>query len=548
MKSKIFPSIVLGVAMSFTSCNDFLDMTPTDGPSDKIVWSKPEYAELAINNFYHYINYFGAFNNGQCVAGMTDALTDIFKYGSTTYNAYMYVPNELAYGGSVLSANYVAAYLGNWSTVYEYVRRVNEGIFNLKKYSTFDEATSNRLLAEMRFFRGMLYFDLVKRYKEVIIYNEDLSQIQKDKALSTEAAGWDFVQQDLEFAAANLPISLVPNGRLTSGAAYGLLSRSMLYAKRWDVVKLAAEQVFAMGYQLEPDYANAFKLGNKEAILQYAFDKTGVTHGFDNYYAPGGDRALDGNSMTGGYGTPTQEMVESYELATTGGFPDWSEWHNPDGTRETPPYALLEERFHATVLYNGATWKGRAIEPFIGGADGWCTWKVDPTPDGRTTTGYYLKKMVDETHHFSVFDKSTQPWTAIRLGEVILNYAEACYELNEKELANTAVNQIRSRVDLPMVKKTGEELMAAIRQERKIELAYEEHYYWDMRRWGLAESAFSGNRVHGFKIEQIGGSFKYSYVECDTEDRHFPTKMYRIPMPQSELSNNAAVTQYPEWN
>lgn len=548
MKSKILSVCLLGAALNFTSCNDFLDMTPSDGPTDKIVWSKVEYAELAINNFYHYINYFGSFNTGQCSAGMTEGLTELFKYGSTTYNAYMYIPNEIAYGGSVLSANYAASYLGNWSDAYEYVRRVNEGIYNMKKYSSFDSETSNRLLAEMRFFRGMLYFDLVKRYKEVIIYDEDLDKIQKDKALSSEAEGWDFVQKDLEFAGEHLPVDKISNGRLTSGAAYGLLSRAMLYAERWDVVKNASEKVMAMGYELESSYADAFKSANKEAILQYSFDKSGVTHGFDNYYAPGGDRALNGNDMTGGYGTPTQEMVESYELAQTGGFPDWTEWHNPEGTRETPPYQLLEERFHATVLYNGSVWKGRTVEPFIGGTDGWCTWKVDPTPDGRTTTGYYLRKMVDESHDFSEFTKCTQPWIAIRYAEVLLNYAEACYHTNDPSSANAKINELRGRVNLPEIKKSGDELMAAIRQERKVELAYEGFYYWDMKRWKLAETAFSGNRTHGLKVEKVGGAFKYSYVECDTENRNFPAKMYRIPLPQSELSNNALVSQYPEWN
>ena len=90
--------------------------------------------------------------------------------------------------------------------------------------------------------------------------------------------------------------------------------------------------------------------------------------------------------------------------------------------------------------------------------------------------------------------------------------------------------------------------MKAIRQERQVELAYEGHYYWDMRRWKLSATAFTGIRLHGLKIEQnANGSFNYIYVECDDKDRNFPTKMYRFPMPQAELDNNGAVTQYAEW-
>lgn len=72
--------------------------------------------------------------------------------------------------------------------------------------------------------------------------------------------------------------------------------------------------------------------------------------------------------------------------------------------------------------------------------------------------------------------------------------------------------------------------------------------YWDMRRWKLSATAFTGIRLHGLKIEQnANGSFNYIYVECDDKDRNFPTKMYRFPMPQAELDNNGAVTQYAEW-
>lgn len=89
-----------------------------------------------------------------------------------------------------------------------------------------------------------------------------------------------------------------------------MLSRAMLYAERWDDARIAAEEVMGMGYKLEEkeNYSNAFKAGSQEAILQYCYDKSStVTHDFDGYMAPGGDKALDGNSMTGGFGTPTQE-------------------------------------------------------------------------------------------------------------------------------------------------------------------------------------------------------------------------------------------------
>ena len=107
-------------------------MTPTDRASDKLVWSKLDYAEQAVNDFYRYIDYLGVYRDGQCLAGMTEALTDQLKYGSYNYMAKCQIPSEIVYGGSVLTVNYVSTYLGNWGTMYEYVRRVNEGINKLK--------------------------------------------------------------------------------------------------------------------------------------------------------------------------------------------------------------------------------------------------------------------------------------------------------------------------------------------------------------------------------------------------------------------------------
>ena len=542
--------MLLGVAMSAVSCSDFLDMTPTNAVSDKMVWSNAENAELAVNDYYRYIDYLSVFNTGQCLAGSTDALTDQLKYGSYNYNAYCLIPSEIAYGGAVLIASYVDTYLGNWTTMYEYIRRVNEGIYNLHKYGESISADDKaRLEAEMRFFRGFLYTDLVKRYKDVIIYDENLESITRDKDVSTEEQGWNFVYDDLMYAATTLGESTDPDGRITSGAAYALLSRAMLYAERWEDAKIAAEKVMGMGYELEDNYADAFKLDSKEAILQYNYNAaTSVTHSFDGYMAPGGDRALDGNSMTGGYGTPTQEMVESYELAT-GGFPDWTAWHAEGGTPQTPPYEDLEPRFAATILYNGAEWKGRTIETFVNGTDGFATWMTDAAPEGRSTTGYYLRKLVDEDHSFKTIQASTQPWTELRLAEVILNHAEACYRSGDPASANDDIERIRARVDLPYTDKTGDDLMAAIRQERKVEMAFEGHYYWDMKRWELAESAFTGIRLHGLKIEKdAAGGYLYTYVEVDNQDRNFPAKMYRCPIPQAELDNNGLINQYPEWN
>ncbi|MBP3257775.1 MAG: RagB/SusD family nutrient uptake outer membrane protein [Bacteroidales bacterium] len=537
--------------LSATACNKLLDLTPRDSISDKVMWADVTSAEYAVNSIYSYA--YNIYASYPCAAGMTEALTDQLKYGSYLYNSLCFIPSEIAYGGSTLTANYVDVYMGAWGSLYGAVRRTNEAINNLHNLGAgLPEADQTRLEAELRLMRGWLYFELVKRYKEVIIYDEDLTAITKDKALSSEADGWKMVKDDLAYAQQNLPAKADARGRLDKGAAYALATRALLYAKDYDGVIAAANQVKTLGYELEDDYAGVFDGGGKESILQYNFSYAdNVMHSFDFYYSPGGDFVQVG-LQGGAYGTPTQEMVESYELAT-GGFPDWSLWHGT--TTENPPYEDLEPRFQATILYNGAIWKGRVIEPFVGGEDGWAEWRKESQPQGRTTTGYYLRKGVDETHSFADRDASRglKPAILLRYGEVLLNKAEACFRTNDAVGANAALKEIRDRVDLPYMDLNGDDLWAAIRQERRVELAYEGLWYWDLRRWGDADKAYptglNGYQVHGLKIAPgaVSGQFEYTYVPVDDKERNFPQKMYRFPMPASELNSNALVEQYAEW-
>ena len=548
-------AVILSLVGVLSACNKFLDMTPRDSISDRVMWANTQSAEFAVNNIYSYA--YDIYASWPSSVGMTEAFTDEFKYGSYVNFAFCLIPSQVAYGGTNLTNSFVDVYLGCWGSLYEAIRRTNEAISNLHTLGKgLPEGDQQRLEGELRLMRGWLYFELVKRYKDVIIYNEDLTQIAVNKALSTEAEAWAFIAADLDYAVSILPEKAAAKGRLDKGVALALITRAMLYAGDYDAVISAADTLEELGYSLMPDYAKVFttpiQFGNTEAILQYSFSYAdNVTHEFDYYYAPGGDYKLVGQ-QGGGYGTPTQEMVESYELAT-GGFPDWTPWHG--STTAEPPYTQLEPRFQATVLYNGARWKKRTIEPFVGGTDGWCQWKKEPQPQGRTTTGYYLRKFVDETHDLSLRSQSIQHFILLRYGEVLLNKAEACFRKGDTEGANDAVRAIRSRVGLPYSNKSGDALWQAIRQERRIELAFEGQWYWDLRRWGDAAESYpvglNNYQVHGLKIEPtaVDGQYLYTYVSVDDKDRNFPQRMLnRFPIPDAELNSNASVQQYPEWN
>lgn len=540
--------IILSTLILAVSCSGLLDMTPTDRVSAKTMWETTRNAEYSVNHLFSYIWSYNAYPTS---LGLTEALTDELKYTSYNFNAMAYIPSYISYFESTVSAGTIDVYLGMWGSLYVAVREANEGLSYLKTYGQMSDADKTRLEGELRFMRAYFYFELAKRYKDVILYDEDLSKITKDKAVSPEKDVWDFIQQDLDFAAENLPAQAAAGGRIDQGMAYALITRAMLYAERYDAVIAAADKVRELGYSLEPKYADSYGKsladGNREAILQYTFDiSNGIAHEFNFYYTPGGDYAVN-DSKGGAYAVPTQELVESYELAT-GGFPNWTPWHGT--TTNTPPYEQLEPRFQATVLYNGSAWKSRTIEPYIGGTDGWAQWKTEKEPKGRTVTGYYMRKLVDENYDVNT-SGSSQPFTFLRYGEVLLNKAEACYRTNDAVGANDAVRAIRTRVGLPYSDKTGDNLWKAIVQERKVELAFEGLRYWDLRRWKAAAKPYpeglTGYQQHGLKIEKDGSGFRYTYVSVDEKDRNFPERLYRFPMPESELSSNALVEQYDEW-
>lgn len=540
-------TIIMG--LSFTSCNDFLDPDPTDRLSEKLFWQNEESTDLYLNSFYPYLSSYGNFGTSQFNNGLlTEGMTDMLKYGS--YSVGVGNANRIVFNPYFVTADQSQG-LVIWTTSYERIRRVNEFLSSMSKYSTYNEDTNKRYEAQIRFIRAFLYYQLLLRTNTVIIY--DKLPDGNSKPLSPESDCWDFVEQDLDYAIQNLPVQwdATRSGRITKGAALAMKSRAMLVARRWEKARTAASEVInlqdngSLVYELNKDYKNAFKSyfdnGNKESILEFRYKLPAPYHSFDRDFAPGGDWANNGGSAC-----PTQEMVEEYELAT-GGKADWSKWHSK--TTETPPYSLLEPRFHASVLYNGASWKNRKIETFVDGKDGYIDYGFQANTNGKTTTGYYLRKYLDESIADISTTYSAQPWIEIRLAEVYLNLAEACAMLGstyDKD-ANNAIRTIRERVKLPYTDLTGEELMKAIRHERKVELAYEGFYYWDLRRWRMADSILDGARFHGLKITQSGTTLTYEYIDCDKEDRKFPERFYNFPIPTTEIANNLAISQINLW-
>lgn len=536
---KIFINIVLIslLVFGFTGCSDWLDLTPTDRLTDKVVWEKETSVDLYVNGFYTYINQYSQFGSQQFEGSLTESLTNTFKYGSYALGHKAGHPNNYVFNpASVTSAS---CFYDNWSDGYNKIRRLNEFLKSMEIYSSYSEELNNKWEAQVKFFRAFMYFQLAKRHGGVILY-EKLDDMSKDKARSSEAETWDMVERDLDFAIQNLPDAWQANadkGRVTKNVAYAFKSRAMLYAKRWQSAYDAADAVIkSEKYELVDDYAKSWKGDNKESILQFKYDVIGPNHTFDRDYV-----SLSDGYEFGGLGTPTQEMVESYEKAD-GTVMDWSPYHKANASR--PPYENLEPRFKATVIYPGSIWKGKKMDNSVNGTNGaFMAYRDQPYSYGLTTTGYFLRKLLDENLTDVKGKPSTQTWVEIRFAEVLLNKAEAAYRLNNMTEARSAMNEVRARVGLPNKTSGGDEWFKDYRKERQVELAYEGHLFWDMRRWQLAHIEYDNYRCHGFKIT----GDNYEYIDVDYQDRKFNKKTYILPIPDSELANNSLIEQYDDW-
>lgn len=556
--------LAAGIIIAMHGCK--VDIQPTDRYTETAVWSNPANMELYINGMYSEFKtfQFGLFPIGYDNA--TDALSDIEKYTSTV--AGTGTVNILAMDAS--RVNSAGPQLNYWIPGYARIRRLNEFLDGLVKYAKVDEATKQQYEAEARFIRGYVYFWLVKLHGSVIILDNIDQYLTKEHQRASEEDCWKFIAADFAFAAEHLPEQREASrtGRATKGAAYGMLARTWLYAasiaeydkKQFNqdpltgvnagnaqayyqnaanaarsVIDLAAKGI----YGLESDYAAIFTNKNtKEAIFKLDFVAPQVTHDFDLSFAPKGDAPGEGLVR----GVPTAELVNEYEMKDGAKF----SWSNP--AMAADPYTNREPRFYASILYNGAPWKGRTINTTPADAtEGFVEYAVNSEPR-KTVTGYYIRKMVNPAVNNFVVNKSVQSWIELRYAEILLIAAEARTRLNDIGGAQQALNTLRNERGLPnTTAANAADLMKAIEHERIVELAFEGHRYWDLRRWRKAHIVLNGVRFTGHRVTPSDNGYLYEVVNCDNMDRQFTPALYYIPIPVSELQNNAALTQIKGW-
>mgnify|MGYP000011096353 FL=1 len=511
-----------------------------------------------------------------------------------------------------------AGYKDYWEVYFAQIRLCSQFLQNIDLATVNTETDRNRWRAEAHVMRAFFYSELVKWYGRVPIerepygLTEDFSKVERSSVYDVVK----FISEDCDAAinAPELPWRISSDSeamRATKALAYAIKSRMWLFAasplhnggnnyweEAYNQTKKAVEELKANGYALYKNCSNTTTYGTGPANAWHELVTTTMKYSTDPVdketiwqLSPtrrGGDPTWQLNYVfMAGFdkcgACPTQEFVDAFEVVNgdrTAAYPllNLSKPYNdekhlqPNYNQQaltvfggTDPYATQDPyknrdpRFYASVLYNGAnfTWNGisRAVESYDGGAN-----RISFAPADRrfTRTGYYQKKtVVPGASDQNPIAGAT--WKHFRLAEVILNYAEAAAEYgagNALAEAKAAVDEVRSRVGMPPLP-TGlsqQELILRVRNERRVEMSWEETRYFDLRRWQQSTGNLSETCkwLTAMWITKTGSSYTYERKNITTSPRFgYENKDLLLPLHVDEVSIMESLTgakwQNPGW-
>ena len=513
------------------------------------------YAQVYNNEFDNNSAYF--------LAGATDEAQYALETGAV--NSYV--------NGGWSPAN---PYSNTWTKAYTAIADVNMYLEKLDEADISDwqynpdyskwVAQLELFPYELRFLRAYFYFELFKTYGDVPLVTTTLTNGQANNIERTPSDQIvKFIVEELDAVAPYLPENYNTEvgseiGRATRIAAYALKARTLLYAASplhnptGDKAKWA-KAAEACKYILDNASAWGLKLSNYGSLWGHdAFFNSelifGIGRGDSNdfekaNYPVGVENGSSGNC-------PTQSLVDQYEYQNNG--ETFGERYPGNiNLSLIDPYEGLDPRFALTVVKDGDEWpsngaQSKVIETFIGG--------FNAAPKyGATPTGYYLKKYVDGSCVTTADNQTTRrhTWIVFRLGEFYLDYAEAVYNATGSAndatygmTANEAINVLRSRSDIQMPKFTedGDNWVKRYERERLVELAFENHRFWDVRRWMKGAQYFGSVQAANISNDSASGELM---LTRSTIARQWNDKYYFYPIPQSELKKNPNLTQNPGW-
>ena len=449
------------------------------------------------------------------------------------------------YYEGIRAANFFLDYVGNGKG--EALLAQNRNLVTDKVNYERDLQSLAWFKAEAHIARAYYYAELAKMYGGVPIVESHI-----DDGTMVSRSTYDdvvaYVVNEVDTYKDSLAIDWTEfkdrEGRFTLGVALAIKSRILLYAAsplhnpendvtKWEAAAKAAHDLIThkdLTYSLDPSYGTYFTganpLNSPESI--YLVRRSQSNNMEKNNYPIATQGGKSG-------ATPTHNLVAAYEYIGT-----------PDPAN---PYANRDPRLAASVVTNGSTWNGRVIDQAPGGSD-------DMANANASKTGYYLKKFLTDNLNLTQGQAAQHNWVAYRYGEILLNYAEAMNEAFGPDAvpegytmsARQALQQVRDRASskLPKVVASDKETFReAVKHERRVELAFEDHRYWDLLRWKDAMDVLN-KPVLGVAVSRNGEGWSYEVQEVAT--RTFYEKNYYLPFLRSEIENsNNTLEQNPNY-
>lgn len=538
----------LGGLLTLSGCDGFMDTKIDTFPTDETIMTNRSTLFSYATAFYTPLRSgFNALDNNLFAAATDEAQQTSIGGNALIFNLGIMnsksIPQSLYYTfyeGIRAANNFISFATENkWLLTHN-----RDTIADAINYKT-DKLNYDWYMAEAHIAKAYYYAELIKRYGGVPIVENTYDNADKENLYikrSSYDKVVDYIVSEIDQHKGKLQVNwktssyVTSEGRFSLGAALAIKTRVLLYAasplnnptddrEKWKLAAAAAQELMSapgLNYALEKNYGSYFidlaVSTSNETIFAI---RAGASNTMEkaNYpvATPGGNSGV----------CPTNNLVSAYEYV---------------GPAKEDPYANRDPRLAASIVTNGSKWNNRTIDQSPGGKD-------DQSVANASRTGYYLKKFLTDNVNLVQNATVQHHWPMYRYGGFLLEYAEAMngaygpdvipegYTLSAKE----ALKKVRNRAStsLPAITTTNrDEFFAIVKHERQVELAFEDHRYWDLLRWKEAETVLN-QPVQGVKVtkKSEGG---YSYKVVDVAQRTFHPANYYYPFAYSDvvLSNN----------